>query len=55
MRNRYGSADLIVANNVFAHIPDIRGVTAVSAFAEPRRRVVFEVHYLGTIGPGSTV
>ncbi|WP_295431732.1 class I SAM-dependent methyltransferase [uncultured Thiodictyon sp.] len=46
----YGAADLIVANNVFAHIADIAGVAgAVKALLKDNGVFVFEVHYLGKI------
>lgn len=42
------SADLIVANNVFAHIPDINGATrAVRKCLNKDGVFIFEVHYLG--------
>ena len=47
---RHGKADLVMANNVFAHIPDIQGVTrAVRAVLEDDGVFVFEVHYLGKV------
>lgn len=47
---RFGKADLVVANNVFAHIPDINGVTAaVHKILKDDGVFVFEVHYLGKI------
>jgi methylation protein EvaC len=47
---RFGKADLIVANNVFAHIPDINGVTAaIGKILKEDGVFVFEVHYLGKI------
>jgi len=50
---RHGPADLIVANNVFAHIPDIRGVTAaVRDLLKDDGVFIFEVHYLGKITQG---
>jgi SAM-dependent methyltransferase len=50
---RYGRADLIVANNVFAHIPDIRGVTeGIRDLLKDDGVFVFEVHYLGKITQG---
>ena len=51
--SRYGKADLIVANNVYAHIPDIRDVTqAIYNLLEDDGAFVFEVHYLGKIIKG---
>jgi SAM-dependent methyltransferase len=47
---RFGKADLVVANNVFAHIPDINGVTAaINKILKEDGVFVFEVHYLGKI------
>ena len=47
---QYGKADLIVANNVYAHIPDIRGVTqGIYNLLGDDGVFVFEVHYLGKI------
>jgi SAM-dependent methyltransferase len=53
LRNRHGKADLIVANNVYAHIPDIRGVTrGIQNLLADNGVFVFEVHYLGKITQG---
>lgn len=47
---RFGKADLVLANNVFAHISDINGVTrAVENILKDDGVFVFEVHYLGKI------
>jgi len=47
---RFGKTDLVVANNVFAHIPDINGVTAgINKILKDDGVFVFEVHYLGKI------
>lgn len=47
---RYGKADLVMANNVYAHIPDIQGVTrAVNRVLEDDGVFIFEVHYLGKV------
>jgi methylation protein EvaC len=47
---RHGKADLVVANNVYAHIPDIQGVTrAIRNVLTDEGVFVFEVHYLGKI------
>jgi methylation protein EvaC len=47
---RFGQADLVLANNVFAHIPDINGVTtAVEKVLKKDGVFIFEVHYLGKI------
>lgn len=44
---RYGRADLVVANNVFAHIPDPHVfLDAVHALLDVDGTFVFEVHYL---------
>lgn len=46
----YGKADLVVGNNVYAHIPDIKGVTrAIQRVLSEDGVFVFEVHYLGKI------
>ena len=46
----YGNVDLIMANNVYAHIPDIQGTTrAVAAALHPDGVFAFEVHYLGKV------
>jgi SAM-dependent methyltransferase len=51
--DRYGRADLIVANNVYAHIPDIRGVTeGIRDLLKDDGVFIFEVHYLGKITQG---
>ena len=48
--NKYGKVDMIMANNVYAHIPDIQSTTraVVSALAEDGV-FIFEVHYLGKV------
>jgi methylation protein EvaC len=46
----YGSVDLIMANNVYAHIRDIQGTTRAVAQALHADGVfAFEVHYLGKV------
>jgi methylation protein EvaC len=46
----YGHVDMIMANNVYAHIPDIQGTTrAVAEALHPDGIFVFEVHYLGKV------
>ena len=46
----HGPVDLIMANNVYAHIPDIQGTTrAVAAALAPDGVFAFEVHYLGKV------
>jgi SAM-dependent methyltransferase len=50
---RHGRADLIVANNVYAHIPDIRRVTeGIRDLLKDDGVFIFEVHYLGKITQG---
>lgn len=50
IRSQYGPADLVMANNVFAHISDINGVTeAVREVLNDDGVFIFEVHYLGKI------
>ena len=50
---RFGKVDMIVANNVFAHIPDLCGVTrAISKALKDDGTFIFEVHYLGNIIQG---
>ena len=46
----HGEIDMVMANNVYAHIPDIQGVTrAVRRVLKPDGVFVFEVHYLGKV------
>jgi methylation protein EvaC len=46
----HGKVDLVLANNVYAHIPDIQGTTrAVAAVLHPDGVFAFEVHYLGKV------
>jgi methylation protein EvaC len=46
----YGEVDLIMANNVYAHIHDIQGTTrAVAEALHPDGVFAFEVHYLGKV------
>jgi SAM-dependent methyltransferase len=48
--DQYGKVDLIMANNVYAHILDIQGTTrAVAEALHPDGVFVFEVHYLGKV------
>jgi len=50
IRDEHGAADLIVANNVYAHIPDINDVTkGVAELLAPNGVFVFEVHHLGSV------
>lgn len=47
---KYGKADLVCANNVYAHISDINGVTeAINTVMKDDGVFIFEVHYLGKI------
>jgi SAM-dependent methyltransferase len=47
---KYGKANLVMANNVFAHISDINGTTdAVLNVLADDGVFIFEVHYLGKI------
>ena len=46
----FGKVDLIMANNVFAHIPDIKGTTrAIKNVLSDEGVFIFEVHYLGKV------
>jgi len=46
----HGRVDMIMANNVYAHIPDIQGTTRAIKHALSEDGVfVFEVHYLGKV------
>lgn len=46
----YGHVDMVVANNVYAHIPDIQGITrAVHDVLSDDGVFIFEVHYLGNV------
>lgn len=46
----YGKADMVIANNVYAHIPDIQGITrAIKNVLGDDGIFIFEVHYLGKI------
>ncbi|MGO4677630.1 class I SAM-dependent methyltransferase [Bosea sp. 2YAB26] len=46
----HGPMDLIMANNVYAHIPDIQGTTrAISSALAADGVFIFEVHYLGKV------
>jgi methylation protein EvaC len=46
----HGKVDVIMANNVYAHIPDIQGTTRAVELALTDDGVfVFEVHYLGKV------
>jgi methylation protein EvaC len=46
----YGLVDMVVANNVYAHIPDIQSITqAIYDVLKPNGVFAFEVHYLGRL------
>jgi SAM-dependent methyltransferase len=46
----YGKVDIVMANNVYAHIPDIQGTTrAIASVLADDGVFVFEVHYLGKV------
>lgn len=46
----HGKIDLIVANNVFAHIPDLKGATnAIKNILSPEGTFVFEVHHVSSL------
>lgn len=46
----YGNVDMVVANNVYAHVPDIQSLTrAIHKVLKPDGVFVFEVHYLGRV------
>lgn len=46
----HGALDMVMANNVYAHIPDIQGTTrAVHRVLGDDGVFVFEVHYLGKV------
>jgi len=50
IKKNYGPAKLILANNVFAHIPDIQGTTlAIKSLLDDDGAFIFEVHYLGKV------
>ena len=46
----YGNVDMVVANNVYAHIPEIQSLTqAIHKVLKPDGVFIFEVHYLGRV------
>jgi SAM-dependent methyltransferase len=50
IRERHGAADLVVANNVYAHIPEINDVTqGIAGLLADDGVFVFEVHHLGSV------
>ena len=47
---KYGFVDLVMANNVYAHIPNIKNITkAIKNVLSEEGVFIFEVHYLGKI------
>lgn len=53
IRAAHGPAQLVVANNVYAHIPDINDVTrGVAELLDDDGVFAFEVHYLGSVVDG---
>jgi hypothetical protein len=54
VRAEHGPADLVVANNVYAHVPDIHGFTAgLRTLVADDGWVSIEVQYLGTLIAGN--
>lgn len=50
VREMHGPMDMIVANNVFAHIPDINGTTQnIRDLLTDDGVFIFEVHYVGNV------
>lgn len=50
IKSTHGEVDLIVANNVFAHIPEINDLTlGIEQLLGPDGIFIFEVHYLGKV------
>jgi len=48
--SKYGHVDMVLANNVYAHIPDIQGITeAIYDVLTHDGVFIFEVHYLGNV------
>ncbi len=53
IRAEHGPAQLIVANNVYAHIPEINDVTrGIAGLLDKDGVFVFEAHYLGSVVNG---
>lgn len=53
LAEQYGKADLVAANNVYAHIPDLIGFTAgLAALVKPDGLVTIEVQHLLTMMRG---
>jgi len=50
IKNKYGAMNMIVANNVFAHIDDIHDVTkGINKLLAKDGVFIFEVHYIGSL------
>jgi methylation protein EvaC len=50
IKNKYGAMNMIVANNVFAHIDDIQDVTrGIDLLLAKDGVFIFEVHYIGSL------
>lgn len=50
IKSELGEAQVIIANNVMAHIDDIRGVfSAVKGLLSANGRFIFEVHWVGNL------
>ena len=48
--NKHGPVDMICANNVFAHINDMKDITkAIKLLLKPKGIFIFEVHYIGSL------
>jgi methylation protein EvaC len=48
--SKHGQVDMVVANNVYAHIPDIQSITrAICNVLSDDGVFIFEVHYLGNV------
>ena len=48
--SKHGHVDMVLANNVYAHIPDIQGISrAVHDVLSDDGVFIFEVHYLGNV------
>lgn len=53
IRKDHGPAQLVVANNVYAHIPEINDVTrGIAGLLDDDGVFVFEAHYLGSVVKG---
>lgn len=53
IRTEHGPVQLIVANNVYAHIPEINDVTGgIAGLLDDDGVFVFEAHYLGSVVKG---